>query len=106
MRGLGDVARVTRQFGEAERCYNEAASIARRLDTPADRCAVLHRQGELHEMQGRYKEALTAWVEALFQDHRAGHPERAEHEARVASFVAEHNLEETYPELSQQYGLS
>ncbi|HVB72716.1 MAG TPA: tetratricopeptide repeat protein [Ktedonobacteraceae bacterium] len=106
LRGLGDIARATRQFGEAERYYNEAAAIARHLDTPSDRCAVLHRQGELHATQGHYKEALTAWVEALFQDRRSGHPERAEHEARVTRFVAEHHLEETYTELSKQFGLS
>ncbi len=103
--GLGDVARVMHQFSEAERFYDEAANIARRLDTTSDRCAVLHRQGELHEIQGRYKETLTAWVEALFQDHRAGHPERIEHENRVTRFVAEHDLQATYAELCQQYGL-
>lgn len=106
LRGLGDVARVTRQFSEAESYYSEAAAIARSLDTPADRCAVLHRQGELHEIQEHYVEALTAWVEALFQDRRAGHPERIEHEARVARFVAARHLEEMYAELRQQYGLN
>ncbi len=106
LRGLGDVARAMRQFSEAERFYDEAATIARRLDTPADRCAVLHRQGELHEMQGHYKEALTAWIEALFQDHRTDHPERREHESRVARFVAARHLEDIYAELRQQYGLN
>jgi tetratricopeptide (TPR) repeat protein len=105
LRGLGDVARVMRQFGEAERYYAEADTIARSLDTPADLCAVLHRHGQLHEMQGHDKEALTAWVEALFQDHRVGHPERVAHENRVALFVEERHLEEMYAELRQQYGL-
>ncbi len=95
-----------RQFGEAERYYGEADAIARRLDTPVDRCAVLHRQGQLHEMQGHDKEALTAWVEALFQDRRQGHPERLEHELRVARFVEEHHLEDMFAELRQQYGLN
>ncbi|MGH2494338.1 MAG: tetratricopeptide repeat protein [Ktedonobacteraceae bacterium] len=106
LRGLGDVARLMRQFGEAERYYGEADAIARRLDTPVDRCAVLHRQGQLHEMQGHDKEALTAWVEALFQDRRQGHPERLEHELRVARFVEEHHLEDMFAELRQQYGLN
>ncbi len=105
LRGLGDVARVMRQFGEAERYYAEADTIARSLDTPADLCAVLHRHGQLHEMQGHDKEALTAWVEALFQDHRVGHPERVAHENRVALFVEERHLEEMHAELRQQYGL-
>ena len=106
LRGLGDVARVLRQFGEAERYYDEADTIARRLDTPADLCAVLHRQGQLHEMQEHDKEALTAWVEALFQDHRLGHPERVAHEDRVARYVEERHLEEMFAALRQQYGLS
>ncbi|HKV58723.1 MAG TPA: tetratricopeptide repeat protein, partial [Ktedonobacteraceae bacterium] len=105
LRGLGDVALAIRQFGESERYYGEADTIARRLDTPADRCAVLHRRGHLHEMQGHYKEALTAWVEALFQDRRIAHPERRAHESRVTRFVEEHHLEEMYAELRQQYGL-
>ncbi len=106
LRGLGDVARAMRQFSDAECYYDEAATIARHLDISSERCAVLHRQGELLDMQGRHKEALTAWVEALFQDRRADHPERREHMARVARFVEEHNLEEIYVELRQQYGLS
>jgi tetratricopeptide (TPR) repeat protein len=106
LRGLGDVARAMRQFSDAECYYDEAATIARHLDISSERCAVLHRQGELLDMQGRHKEALTAWVEALFQDRRADHPERREHEARVARFVEEYNLDETYVELRQQYGLS
>ncbi len=105
LRGLGDVALVMRQYGEAERYYEESDTIARRLDTPTDRCAVLHRQGQLHEMQGHDKEALTAWVEALFQDRRLDHPERLAHESRVAHFVEERHLEEMYAELRQQYGL-
>ncbi len=106
LRGMGDVARVLHQFSEAERYYDEAGTIARRLDTPADRCAVLHRLGQLHEMQGHDKEALTVWVEALFQDHRLGHPERVVHEDRVARFVEERHLEEMYAALCQQYGLN
>jgi len=106
LRGLGDVARGMHQFSEAERYYAEAATIARNLDTLSERCAVLHRQGELYYAQEKYPEALTAWVEALFQDHRIGHPERAEHEARVKQLVMQHHLEDTYTELCRQYGLS
>lgn len=105
LRGLGDVARLLHQFSEAERYYLEAATIAQRLDTPADRCAVLHRQGHLHQTRGHHKEALTAWVEALFQDHRLDHPERIAHQNNVARFVEEHHLEDMYAALRQQYGL-
>ena len=105
LRGLGDVARAARQFGEAERCYDEAAAIANDLDMLAERCAILHRRGDLHAAQGHVQDALVAWIEALFQDHRVGHPERVEHEQKVARFVREHHLEEYYLELRRQYGL-
>jgi tetratricopeptide (TPR) repeat protein len=106
LRGLGDVARITRHFSEAERHYAEAADLVQKLDMPAERSALLYRQGLLHAAQEQYQQALERWAEALFQDHRVDHPERLEHEARIAAFVAEHHLEEHYAELRRQYGLS
>src|SRR5438270_11890002 len=61
----GDVARVLHRFADAERSYREALSIALELDTPAERCAVLRRQGLLNHAQKRYREALDCWVQAL-----------------------------------------
>lgn len=105
LRGLGDVARLLRRFNEADRYYAEANEIVQLLDTPAERSAILYRRGELYEAQGDYQQALEVWAVALFQDHRVDHPERKKHEARIAAFVAEHHLEDSYAELRKQYGL-
>ncbi len=105
LRGLGDVARAAHHFSDAERQYARAFALALTLDTPAERSAVLYRQGHLHAAQAQYQQALESWAEALFQDHRADHPERLEHEARIADFVAQHHLEESYARLRNQYGL-
>ncbi len=105
LRGLGDVARAMRQFSEAERFYNQAAAIATNLDTPAERCAILHHQGELHSIQGQYHEALAAWVQALAQDRRLGHPEREGLQEKINSLVTEQHLQEVYAELCKQHGL-
>jgi tetratricopeptide (TPR) repeat protein len=105
LRGMGDVARLMRHYNDADHYYAGAAAIARQLDTPAERSAVLYRQGMLHATQEHYQQALETWAEVLFQDHRADHPERLEHEASIAAFVAEHHLEESYAALRKQYGL-
>ncbi len=105
LRGLGDVARLTRHFSEAERYYSQANEIVQELDTPAERSAILYRQGELRAIMGQNQQALESWAVALFQDHRADHPERKQHEAKIAAFVAEHHLETSYAELRKQYGL-
>src|SRR5207247_9689432 len=68
LRGLGDVARVQHQFAEAERFYSEAATIAANLGTPTERCAILHRQGELYQIQGKNREAIAAWLQGDIQD--------------------------------------
>jgi tetratricopeptide (TPR) repeat protein len=103
LRGLGDVSRVQHQFAEAERFYNEAATIAANLGTPAERCAILHRQGELYQNQGKYREALAAWIQAFAQDRRVGHPDREVLKKRIDALVAEHELQEVYAELCEQY---
>jgi len=105
LRGLGDVARVQHQFAEAERFYSEAATIAANLGTPAERCAILHRQGELYQIQGKYREALAAWFQGYIQDRRVEHPDREALKERIDSFVAEHELQEVYAELCKQYGM-
>ncbi|HEV2581411.1 MAG TPA: tetratricopeptide repeat protein, partial [Ktedonobacteraceae bacterium] len=105
LRGLGDAACATRHFSEAERQYAAAAELAQMLDTPAEHSAVLYRQGHLLAAQAHYQQALETWAEALFQDRRADHPERLEHEARIADFVAQHHLEEDYSALRSQYKL-
>src|SRR5258708_2580819 len=102
LRGLGDVARAIRQFSEADRFYNQAVTIITNLDTPAERCAVLHHRGELRYLQGQYREALADWVQALTQDRRLGHPERQTLEDRINTLVAEQHLEEAYAELRKQ----
>lgn len=105
LRGLGDVAGVMHHVTDAERYYHEAAALATQLHTPAEQCAVLHRQGELYLLQGRYREALDAWVQALALDHRMDHPERASIEGKAEKLVAEQHLEEAYTELRKRYGL-
>ena len=105
LRGLGDVARVQHQFAEAERFYSEAATIAANLGTPAERCAILHRQGELYQNQGKLREALAAWVQAYVQDRRVGHPDREALKERIEALVAEHELQEVYAELCERYGI-
>lgn len=106
LRGLGDVASMMHHSNDATRYYDEADEIVQGLDTPAERSAILYRRGELEAAQGQYQQALESWAAALFQDHRADHPERGRHEARVTAFVAEHHLEDSYGELRKQYGLS
>ena len=105
MRGLGDVACVMGQFAEAERYYDQAATIATNLDTPSEHCTVLHHQGELYTIQGKYREALAAWVQAFVQDHLLGHPERESLKDRIDALVTEHDLEEAFAELRKQYGM-
>jgi len=102
LRGLGDVARAMRQLSEADHFYNQAAMIATNLDTPAERCAVLHHQGELRYLQGQQREALVAWVQALAQDRRLGHPDRQALQDRISALVTEQHLEEAYAELRKQ----
>jgi tetratricopeptide (TPR) repeat protein len=105
LRGMGDVARALHQFAEAERFYNQAATIAVNLDTPAERCAILHRQGELYQNQGKYREALDAWVQSFVQDRRVGHPDRESLKERIDALVAVHDLQEAFAELCKQYGM-
>jgi tetratricopeptide (TPR) repeat protein len=105
LRGLGDVARVLHRFAEAERFYDEAASIAAHLDTPAERCAILHRQGVLYQIQGKYREALAAWFQAFVQDRRVGHSDREALKERMDALVVVHNLQEDLAELRKQYGM-
>jgi hypothetical protein len=93
-----------RRFAEAERLYNQAATIAANLDTPAERCAILHRQGELYQMQGNYQEALVAWVQAFALDSRLGHPERELLRDKIEALVTEHSLQVGYADLCKQYG--
>jgi hypothetical protein len=56
-------------------------------------------------LQEQYLEALQAWVEALAQDLRTGHPDREALQKKVTDLVAEHHLEEAYAELCRNYQL-
>lgn len=105
LRGLGEVARLMGHFTEARRYYNDAATIANELDTPPERCVLLHRQGELYALQEQHREALQVWVDALAQDRRTGHPDRQTLQKKVTDLVAEHHLEDAYAELSRSYQL-
>ena len=105
LRGRADVARHMRHYREAERLFAQAAALAEKLDMPAERCAVLYHQGHLYAAQEDYQQALETWVKALSQDQRADHPERLAHESHIASFAAEHHLEEMYAALRSQYEL-
>jgi tetratricopeptide (TPR) repeat protein len=105
LRGLGDIARHMGHFVEARRYYNDAAAIANELNTPPERCAILHRQGELYISQEQYPEALEAWIEALAQDQRIDHPERDATQKRIEDLVAKQHLEKTYKELCRRYHL-
>jgi tetratricopeptide (TPR) repeat protein len=100
------VARVLHRLADAQRSYCDALTIALELDTPAERCAVLRRQGLLSLAQNRYREALDCWVQALALDQRPGHPARKELHDKVDALVAEQHLEEAYAEFSRQHGLS
>ena len=93
------------RFADAEHCYRDAITIARELDTPAEVCAVLRRQGLLHLAQNRYREALDCWVQALALDQRLGHPARKDLQDKVDALVAQQHLEEAYAEFSKQHGL-
>lgn len=104
LRGLGDVMRGLSDFANAERYYREAAEIAKALGTPAERCAVLHRQAALSSLRGQFREALGFLVQALALDRRLGHPERQVIQDKVDALVAEHSLKEAYAEFCKQYG--
>ena len=105
MRGLGDTARLMGHFAEARRYYNDAAAIANELNTLPERCAVLHRQGELHISQEQFPEALEAWIEALAQDQRIDHPEREALQKKIEDLVAKQHLEKAYKEASERHQL-
>jgi tetratricopeptide (TPR) repeat protein len=106
LRGLGDIFRVLRRFTDAERCYHDAIIIATELDTPAEHCAVLRRQGLLKQAQEKYCEALDLWVQALALDMRLGHEARSYLQESVDTLVSEHSLQEEYTELCKQHGLA
>jgi tetratricopeptide (TPR) repeat protein len=105
LRGLGDVARAQQQLTEAEHFYNEAAAIAIHLDTLAERCALLHRQGDLYQIQGKYHDALDVWFQAFVQDRRAEHPDREALKERMDALVTEHALHEDLAVLRKQHGM-
>ena len=93
LRGLGDVARVMHRFDDAGRYYQDAYEIATQLDTPAERCATLRRQGELRYQQGQYHETLDFWKQALALDQRQEHPARKHLQDKLDALIAEHPLE-------------
>jgi len=105
LRGLGDVARIQHQFTEAVRYYSEAARIATDLVTPAERGAILRHQGELYQNQAKYREALSTWVQAYVEDRRVGHSDRETLKVKIDACVAEHDLQEVYVELCEQYNI-
>jgi len=102
LRGLGDVARMQHRLAEAEHLYNEAATIAADLHTPAERCAILHRQGELYYIREKYQEALTTWVQAYAEDQRQGHPDRESLKDKIEALVENHGLQKMYEELVER----
>lgn len=105
LRGLGDYHRIMKQFSAAADLYQQAYQIAFTLETPAELCAVLRRQGLLKVAQQRYAEALEYWVKALEHDKRLGHPARTHLESELQNLVTEHQLEEAYDELRRSHGL-
>ncbi|HEX7737328.1 MAG TPA: tetratricopeptide repeat protein [Ktedonobacteraceae bacterium] len=104
LRGLGDVMHALHQDGEAERLYQNALTIAVELTTPAERCALLHRLGQLYRDQQRYSEALASWVQALTHDRRLGHRDRENLKEKIDLLVQEQHLENNYAELSLKQG--
>jgi len=102
LRGLGDVMWALRQYGEAERFYQGALSIAIELDTPAERCASLNRLGQLYRDRQRYSEALDAWMQAFARDRRIGHVEREHLKEKIDLLVQEQHLESQFMELCQK----
>jgi tetratricopeptide (TPR) repeat protein len=105
LRGLGDVYRVQHRYAEAARYYQRAITIAIELDTLAEHCAVLRRQGLLAHDQKHYLQALESWVHALVLDHRLGHPARKYLQDTVDALVREQKLEDAYEEFCKKYGL-
>ena len=66
---------------------------------------MLHRQAELYQNQGKYREALSTWVQAYVEDQRIGHPDRETLKEKIDILVASHDLQEYYIELQEQYGI-
>ena len=106
LRGLGDVSQALRHFSEARHYYEQATTIATDLNTSGERCAVLRRQGTLAHAQEQYHNALNYWMQALALDQRLGHPTRKDLQQRIETLVKEHDLEEVYATLLQEYELS
>jgi hypothetical protein len=94
------------RYADAEHSDQKAFSIADDLDTPAERCAVLHRQGRLCFMQQQYRNVLEYWVRALAIDQRLGHPAREDLQERVEKLVKEQHFDEVYVELCKTYGMA
>jgi tetratricopeptide (TPR) repeat protein len=105
LRGLGDVACIEHRLAEAEHFYNEAAKIAADLHTPAERCAILRRQGELYRNQGKYQEALTTWVHAYAEDLRQGHTDRESLKEKIEELVKSQGLQKFYEELTERFDI-
>ncbi|WP_161981869.1 CHAT domain-containing tetratricopeptide repeat protein [Dictyobacter alpinus] len=91
--GQGDVARVLRQFREAEHLYLEADRLLESIALQSGRFKVLDHLGQLYESQHRYQDALATWVQALTLnvDEPAG--TRASLQEKVRLLAAEKQLD-------------
>ena len=59
----------------------------------------------MYQNQGKYREALSTWVQAYVEDRRIGHPDREELKGKIDTLVAEHELQEVYAELCERHGI-
>ena len=106
LRGLGDVEQALRHFDAANRYYQYATSIANDLDTPAERAALLQRQGTLYATQKQYSDALDVWVQALAYEQRLGHFAHTDLQEKVHSLVSEQHLEVAFKESCERFGVA
>lgn len=105
LHGLGNVEYILKHFAESARYYARAAALATELDLPAERCAIVRRQGQLAHAQGNCQDALEFWVQALSLDPHPERPAYRDCQQQVSALIAEQHLEATYQELAQRYGL-
>jgi tetratricopeptide (TPR) repeat protein len=96
--GQGNVARVLRQFIEAEQYYREADEIFLHLDPmlKSEHSKIWYNLGLLYEAQQKYSEALNVWLQALNSSNDMNDPYEGLLREKVAYLVAQYHLEAEY----------
>ena len=96
--GQGDIARVLRQFNEAEQYYREADELFLQLDPMLknEHYKLCYNLGLLYESQQKYCEALDIWQQALGSNQDINDPYEGLLREKVTYLISQQHLEAEY----------